>query len=97
MSADSPLQYSSLTTSDTDITAAGIKTWYYGATVAAGGTATAVTILSGGSGGTVIDTFEVAANRSESHTFRVPVLAYNLRANVDANTQECIVYYHEET
>lgn len=94
-SPDYPLKTATLTTSDTAITAAAVQTMYYGAVVAAGGTATAVTILTGGSGGTIIDTFEVAANSSEAHMFKVPVVAVNLYANVDANTQDCLVYYQD--
>lgn len=97
MSADTPLQYSSLTTADTDITAATIKTWYYGCVVASGTAATAVLIKDGGSSGTIVDTFEVAANASQAHLFKEPVLVRQLHADVDANTQQCIVYYHEET
>lgn len=94
-SPDYPLKVAALTTTDTAVTAAAVKTMYYGAVVSAGGSATAVTVLTGGSGGTIIDSFEVAASLSEEHIFIVPIVATNLYVNVDANTNTCSVYYQD--
>lgn len=94
MNADYPLQYSSITTTDTNITTT--PAYYYGATVVASATATAVLIREGAAG-TIIDSFEVPSNRSEPHMLPIPIKVSALTADVDANTQQCIVYYHEES
>ena len=81
-----------ITTTDTLFAA----TAYYGATVSVGATASAVNIRRGAVGGGIIDVFRMPAATvasSENHSMTNPVgCPEGIFADVDANTQNCIVY-----
>lgn len=89
------LRYSSMTTSDTAITTK--RAYYYGAVCYALAVQSNVLIRDGGAGGTVIDSFEVAAGTTETHALEQPIRVTSLYADVDDNTTSCVVLFQEET
>lgn len=88
------VQSTVVTTTDTAITTT--QAFYYGAMVT-GNAATAVLIRDGGSGGAIIDSFEVAAGGTQEHMFERPIKVTSLYADVDANTNSCIVYFAKDS